>query len=82
MLLIEPFHQYSGAYSFAGLTEHYPIPQPSLHGREWVFFPGSIPPNDMVISHSVISIKLGGSGVVIVPSSVSSGYLYSDSTIL
>ena len=47
----QPFHQYSGAYSFGGLAKSHLIPLPSLHGGKGTSFPGSAPCNDMVDSN-------------------------------
>ena len=48
-----------------GAWQNPPIPPPSLHGGEGSSFAGLVPPDDMVNSESVVSIKPGDSGVVI-----------------
>ena len=45
--------------------ESYLIPQPSLHDGEGSYFPGLVPPDDMVNSKSVMGIKPGDCGMVI-----------------
>ena len=61
----QPIHQYGGAYSFGGSAGIHPILLPSLHGGEGSSFPGILLSNDMVNSKSVVGIKLGNSGLVI-----------------
>ena len=47
------------------MAESHPISLLSLYGREGSSFPGSVPPNDVVNSVSMVGIKPGDSGVVI-----------------
>ena len=45
-----------------GEESHYPSAFPTWWGG--AFFPGFVPPNDMIDSESVVGIKPGDSGVV------------------
>ena len=55
-----------GVYSLGGSIESHLIPLPSLHDGEGSSFPGLVPSDDAVDSDSVMGIKPGDSGVVIV----------------
>ena len=63
--VLQPLHQYCGAYRFGSLAESHPIPLLSLHGREGSSFPDSAHPDDMVNFESVVHIKFGKSDMVI-----------------
>ena len=55
-----------GVYSLGGSIESHLIPLPSLHDGEGSSFPGSVPSDDVVNPNSVMAIKPGDSGVVII----------------
>ena len=64
--VLQPFSQYSMAYSFGGSEQSHQIPLTFLHGMEGFSSPHFVLPSDTVNYKSVVGIKPGDSSVVIV----------------